>query len=99
MLIGMEFLVKPTRLKLDVDGNEEFILMGMEKTLRAGTIESMIIERDFKAERNPDFIDGYLGDHGYMRVEVQLTAIGKRRRKAGITLDKIAHNVLYRRAE
>lgn len=38
--------LSPTHIKIDVDGNEYLVLLGMEKILQAGCVQSLIVELD-----------------------------------------------------
>ena len=91
-------LPTPTAIKLDVDGNEYLILQSMEKTLRLGTVKSMIVEYN----RQPgetianNRIRTFMENLGYRFIESQFTRAGKKRLKQGKSPEKIDHNFLFR---
>ena len=91
-------LPTPTAIKLDVDGNEYLILQSMEKTLRLGTVKSMIVEYN----RQPgetianNRIRTFMENLGYRFIESQFTRAGKKRLKQGKSPEEIDHNFLFR---
>lgn len=92
------FLPTPTCVKLDVDGNEFLILQSMKNTLEKGSIESLIVEYNGQpnetVEKNQ--LKTFLEEVGYVFVESQFTARGKKYLKEGVSPDKIDHNFLFR---
>ena len=91
-------LPTPTAIKLDVDGNEYLILQSMEKTLRLGTVKSLIVEYN----RQPgetianNRIRTFMENLGYKFIESQFTRAGKKRLREGKSPEKIDHNFLFK---
>ena len=91
-------LPSPTAIKLDVDGNEYLILQSMEKTLRSGTVKSMIVEYNRGSGETiaDNRIRTFMENLGYQFIESQFTRRGKMRLKKGKSPEEIDHNFLFK---
>ena len=86
----------PTHVKIDVDGNESYVLRGMEGVLRSPsrpeTIQVEINER-YKAD-----LFSYMESLNYEFVLRHDTALGKSRIEQGADPNTISHNAIFRPA-
>jgi FkbM family methyltransferase len=94
-LVDREILRPPTLIKIDVDGNESRVLVGMQKTLNSATPRSIQVE---VGPRNASGVKAVLSDAGYTATERHDTDAGTRKIAAGASPDSIAHNVIFKPA-
>ena len=62
-LIQSKFIEIPNYIKIDTDGNEKEVLLGMEETLRSNIVKSILVELDFIEDLN--FVKDYLKKYNF----------------------------------
>ncbi|HVO83573.1 MAG TPA: FkbM family methyltransferase [Syntrophobacteria bacterium] len=84
----------PHHIKIDVDGNELFILRGMAKLLtgaeRPDTIQ-VEINKSFRAE-----IVNFMESHGYILTQTHRTRYGSELVEQGVGAEEHAYNIIFR---
>ena len=96
LLIASGKLPPPTYVKIDVDGNEPFILSGMKNLLASDQAP-----REIQVEVNAgccELIANIMQAGGYDRVERHDTAAGLEQLRQGKPPESVAHNLIYRRS-
>lgn len=93
-LIKQGVIVPPTRIKLDVDGNEGLVLKGMRHLLLDTTVQSVQVEIH-PASR--DEIDRLLSIADFEAGAPHYTEFGKEAIAEGAPMEKVFYNLVYTR--
>ena len=92
-LLDSAAIQPPDLVKIDVDGIEHRILVGMARLLTAARRP-----RSVQVELNVgehEAIEGLMASYGYKLDHRHLTAIGMKRKAAGVPMAQIAHNAVF----
>ncbi len=91
-LIASNRIPVPTIVKIDVDGNEELVLEGMESLLTRNRPRSLQVEL---GPRNMQGVNAILERYGYQSVQRHDTEAGKKKLMSGVNADQVAHNMIF----
>ena len=87
-------LAPPHHVKLDVDGNELFILRGMTRLL-GSTDRPRSIQVEIN-KRHKDEIAPFMAEHGYELANKHYTRSGRKRMARGEDPEHYAYNAIFR---
>lgn len=96
VLVERQYLRPPDHVKIDVDGNELFVLEGMRRLLQTHPPRTLQVE--INTRYNSRLLQ-FLADSGYVQYARHDTERGQSLIREGRNPDNVAHNALFRPAE